>query len=86
MIIIPVKELTSTADEFQQAGQNIDAIIKKLEEHVTCLQETWDDAGKQSFMQYFKEWRHFAGGSTQLLQTIATEMHAIAERYSEADQ
>lgn len=82
---IPLDELHKTADEFRTASQETGLIMNRLDKVVRGLEESWDDAGKQVFYQYYKEWFAHIGGVSELLNVAANELDAIAERYSKAN-
>ena len=79
-------ELIGVADEFQKASGEIAIIVERLSASVKKLEDAWSDAGQQVFYQNYKEWETHRGGFSTMLQLIARNMHAIAERYMEADK
>lgn len=78
-------ELIGAADEFQKASGEIEKIVERLSASVKKLEDAWSDAGQQMFYQNYKEWETHMGGFSTMLQLIARNMQAIAERYLEAD-
>jgi WXG100 family type VII secretion target len=82
---IPLSELEKASKEFRAASQSTDEVMKKLDKVIKDLESVWEDAGKQIFYQYYREWHIHAGSISQLLNLTADELNAIAERYSVAD-
>ena len=78
-------ELLETADEFHRASKETEVMVSRLNQAMKKLEETWSDAGQQVFYQYYKEWQQHMGGFSLILDLVAKDLKAIAERYSDAD-
>jgi WXG100 family type VII secretion target len=83
MKIVP-KDLEDTGKEFHEASLQTQAIRSHLEEVVCNLEKNWSDANKQRFYEHYKEWNQHMVGFSVILDSIAEELEAIADRYKEA--
>lgn len=79
-------ELRQGAEEFSQAGKELQEIVKHLDETTQALERKWSGASQQVFYQQYGELRQYVDGFTVLLANISKEMHAIAERFEKADR
>lgn len=83
---ITPESLTAAAGEFHTAGDDLLAILKRLDETTGGLQEQWEGAAQQAFFKKYQELRQYMEAFSILLDHISTEMNAMAERYDSADQ
>jgi WXG100 family type VII secretion target len=83
---IPTQDLHEAAEEFKQAGNDTMEIAKRLEKVASQLEKKWGGASKQVFYQQYQQWNQLSGGFAILLNNIAQELHAMAERYEDVDQ
>lgn len=81
---VSTDELVVAATEFEQAADDMQLIIERLEKTIAHLEENWQDAGKQTFYQYYDEWHRYMGGFSEILNLTAKELKSIAENYDEA--
>ena len=84
-LLIQPETLIGAAEEFDQAGKDLLAILKKLDETTGNLKDEWEGAAQQVFYKQYLELRQYMEGFTILLGNISTEMSAMAERYDKAD-
>jgi WXG100 family type VII secretion target len=82
---INIEDIQTTAAEFKKASEDTEDMIVRLQQAVKKLEESWEDAGQQTFYKYYQEWHTHISGFSQLLEVIGTELDAIAARYMEAD-
>jgi WXG100 family type VII secretion target len=83
---ITPENLVEAGHDFQQASKDIQSIVNRLEGTMGKLEETWSDAGQQVFFQYYSEWRQHMGGFSEILDEIARQVLAIADRIEEIDK
>jgi WXG100 family type VII secretion target len=77
-------ELKKASQEFRGASRETRDIVQKLEKTITNLESCWQDASQQKFFGYYKEWHQHIQGFSQILDEIAAELDAVADRYANA--
>ncbi len=80
------QDLHEAAEEFKKAGQDTSEIAKRLDKVIGQLEKKWEGASKQVFYQQYEQWGQASGGFETLLNNIARELHAMAERYEHVDK
>jgi WXG100 family type VII secretion target len=85
-IIIPIDELFETARELAKGGKNTADLQKKLEKKMKNLEKAWRDSSKQRYYDYYRELDQQLGACSQIMDTMAREMGAIAERFAELNK
>jgi WXG100 family type VII secretion target len=85
-IIIPIDVLFETSSEFSKAGKTTTDLQLKLEKKMKILEKTWTDSSKQRFFNYYRELDQQLAACGLIMDTIAREMGAIAERYEELNK
>jgi len=83
---IPVDDLYQTASEFKAVGEESRKHIGRLEKAMHALEREWDAASKQVFYKNYEEWRTHMQGFSALLENIAREINAIADRFEREDR
>ena len=84
-LLISPNDLHHAADEFSKAHKETQALIKRLGETTTALEDKWSGASQQMFYKYYKDWMQNIEGPNHLLSVISEEMHAMAERFENID-
>jgi WXG100 family type VII secretion target len=84
-LLIQPEMLTGAAEQFDQAGKDLQGILAKLDETTGGLKDQWEGAAQQVFYKQYVELRQYMEGFTILLGHISIEMNAMAERYDKAD-
>ena len=84
--MISPQDLHEAAEQFRQAGKDTLEIAKRLEKVTGQMEKKWEGASKQVFYQQYQQWNESSGGFAVLLNNIAQELHAMAERYEHVDQ
>ncbi len=82
---IDLVELEKAAGKFSEASETSKTMVVNLEKTMKLLESSWEDSGQELFYQYFKEWKQYMQGSSEVLATISKNMRTIAQKYSEAD-
>lgn len=85
-LLISPEELHRAAQEFSLGSKESQAIVKRLETATAELENKWAGAAQQVFFKNYKEWRQHMGGFVALLNGISQELHAMAERFEQADR
>lgn len=80
---VSTEELVVAATEIEQAADEMQLLTERIEKIMAHLEENWQDAGKQTFYQYYDEWHRYMGGFSQILNMTAKELKSIAENYEE---
>jgi WXG100 family type VII secretion target len=83
---IQPNDLRGAAEKFDQAGKDLDEILKTLDETTTDLKTKWEAASKQVFYKQYGEIRQYMEGMKFLITHVSKEMQAMAERFDKADQ
>jgi WXG100 family type VII secretion target len=85
-IDISPEVLIEASGAFDKAKEDNQKQIKELETAIKKVQAAWPNAAKQGFFQTYKMWEEHMQGFSVLLEQIATDLHAIAERFQETDK
>ena len=85
-VIIAPDRLREVAKEFRVASKDSRKIIKGLDGEMKSLQTKWRSASQQSFYRDYMEWNEHAAGFMLVLESIAREMEAIADRFEKVDR
>jgi WXG100 family type VII secretion target len=78
--------LFEASNAFAKAKEDNQKQIKELEDAIKKVQAAWPNAAKQGFFQTYKLWEEHVQGFSILLDQIAMDLHAIAERFQETDK
>lgn len=84
-VMIAPEELRDVAEKFRTASKNSLKVTKGLEEAMTDLQSKWQGLSQQVFYRDYVEWHEHLVGFVPVLENIAKEIEAIAERFDAAD-
>ncbi len=79
-------DLHEAAEQFKQASKDTLEIAERLDKVTGQLEKKWESASKQVFYQQYQQWSQASGSFAMLLNNIAQELHAMAERYEHIDQ
>lgn len=77
--------LHEAAGAFAKAKEENQKQIKELEAAIKKVQTAWPNAANQGFFQNYKTWEEHMQGFLILLDQIAKDLHAIADRFERAD-
>jgi WXG100 family type VII secretion target len=80
-LLISPNDLHHAAEEFSKANKETQAIIKRLGETTSVLEDKWSGTSQQMFYKYYEEWIQHIEGFNHLLSVSAEEMHAMADRF-----
>ncbi len=83
--ILSVDKIEATAEEFECAARDSQAIMKRLEKAITKLEKERNGVSHEIFYGHYAEWHRLMQGNVVLLMRIAKEMQALADRYQRAD-
>ena len=79
-------ELRQSAEEFNKAGKETQAILKRLDDSTGELEKKWAGAAQQIFFKQYKDLRQYMEAFSVLLGNVSLEMQAMADRYEKADR
>jgi WXG100 family type VII secretion target len=85
-ITITPQEVRSVADQFNNASQESEQMVSRLESTINNLSATWEGMAKQRFYGDYENWRSTMRTYVQLLAQISQELRAIAQRIEDADR
>jgi len=85
-LIIQPEELQKSAQAFKKASKDTSAILKKLDETTSSLENKWSGVTQQTFYKQYRELRQYMEGFAAMMTNIAQEMQAMADRFEKADQ
>ena len=82
---IDLDVLCEVAVEFEQASQETQRMASRLAGSIKRLEDSWMGIEQQTFYLYYREWQQQMEGFSHILQAIAAELGAVAERYEAVD-
>lgn len=85
-IVVPIELLFETSREFSQGAKDTAALQNRLQKKIKVLEQSWQDASNQQFFRYYRELDQQLGVCNQIMEVMAREMSAIAERYEELNK
>jgi WXG100 family type VII secretion target len=85
-IIVPIEMLFDVSKAFQKANMDVANIQAELEKRMQNLENSWSDSSKQNFSRYYRELDQQLAISNEIINTMAREMQAVAERYAELEK
>ena len=85
-IIVPIEMMFETAREYSHGAKDISKLQGNLEKKMKVLEESWSDASNQQFFRYYRELDQQFGVCIQIMEVMAREMNAIAERYEDLNK
>lgn len=77
------RHLQAAAQEFRSAARQADTMVHRLDEQMRKLEESWEDVGKQTLMDHYREWHVYMGNVAQALATMADELEAVAGKVTD---
>lgn len=80
-IMIPIDLLFETAREVAKSRKEMTALKLRLEKKMKLLEKSWSDASSQQFFDYYREVDQQLGATGPILEMIAEQLQAIADRY-----
>jgi len=84
--MIQPDSLRGAAEQFNQAGKDLEGILKRLDETTNELKTQWEAASQQVFYKQYGELHQYMEGMKILVGHISLEMQAMAERFEKADR
>lgn len=78
--------ILKTSSDFEASSKEVTAIAGKLSKSMRRLHDDWDDAGRQKFYLFYREYEQQIENIAEVLLIIADELKAVADRYTEADE
>ncbi|MBN1266495.1 MAG: WXG100 family type VII secretion target [Anaerolineales bacterium] len=85
-ILVTPEEVHQVANQFNQASQESEQMVQRLESTVNNLAPNWDGMTSQRFYSDYETWRTSMRQFVEMLGQVSQEMHAIADRFAAADQ
>lgn len=85
-IKVTPEQVHEVANQFKQASQQSQEIVNRLQSTMSSLQPEWEGMTQQRFYGEYEQWRNSMNQFVQLLQSIAQQLDAIADRFAAADQ
>lgn len=84
-ILITPEQVDDAGKQFDQASQQSQDMVNRLQSLMTGMQPQWEGMTSQRFYQEYEQWRSAMTQFVQLLSDIGTELHAISTRFSQTD-
>lgn len=84
-IRISPEQMMSRVTEYRTQGQNVSEVIVALDNLVAALDGEWEGAGKDSYINRYKDLRRSFVAAEQLIEEIAEALTNTANFYAEAD-
>lgn len=85
-ILITPEQVEQVANQFKQSGEQSQQIVNSLTQSVNGMEGQWDGMTKQRFFQEFQEASRLMNSFVQTLESISTELRAIAQKFRMADE
>lgn len=85
-ILITPEQVEQVANQFKQSGDQSQQIVNSLTQSVNGMEGQWDGMTKQRFFQEFQEASRLMQSFVQTLDSISTELKAIAQKFRMADE
>ncbi|MGM1045166.1 WXG100 family type VII secretion target [Paenibacillus uliginis N3/975] len=85
-ILITPEQVEQVANQFKQSGEQSQQIVNSLTQSVNGMEGQWDGMTKQRFFQEFQEASRLMNSFVQTLDSISTELKAIAQKFRMADE
>jgi len=85
-IIVPIDMLFDVARDFSHGARDTAILQNKLEKKMRILENSWSDAANQQFFRYYRELDQQLIVCNQIMEVMAREMNAIAERYADLNK
>lgn len=85
-ILVTPEQVHEVANQFQNASQETEQMVQRLESTMNNLAPNWDGMTKQRFYSDYETWRSSMRNFVQLLSQISQELHTIGDRFAAADQ
>ena len=78
-------EVRGVATQFNNASQETEQMVGRLESTINNLAPTWEGMAKERFYGDYENWRSTMRNYVQLLAQISQELRAIADRFQGVD-
>lgn len=85
-IIVSPAQLRQVSGQFRQESQNSRDLIQRLDTSLNSMQAEFQGMTSRSFYSNFQASKTNMNQFVQLLEQVAQEMDAIAQRFEAADQ
>jgi WXG100 family type VII secretion target len=85
-ILVTPEQVHDVANQFNNASQESEQMVQRLEGTMNNLSPNWDGMTAQRFYGDYENWRNNMRQFVQLLAQVSQELHSIADRFAAADQ
>ncbi|WP_106765957.1 WXG100 family type VII secretion target [Paenibacillus faecalis] len=85
-ILITPEQVEQVANQFKQSSEQSQQIVNSLTQSVNGMEGQWDGMTKQRFFQEFQEASRLMNSFVLTLESISTELKAIAQKFRMADE
>jgi len=85
-ILITPDQVDDVARQFEQAAEESNNMVSRLQSTMGTLDAEWDGVAQQRFYQDWQQWHGDMLRYGELLQNIAQQLHAVAARFRAADE
>lgn len=85
-ITITPEQVEEMARHFVSGGEQSRQIMARLQQSVQSLEQDWEGVSKQRFVQDFQEADKQMQALARMLESIALELNALANRFRLIDQ
>lgn len=85
-IIVPIDMLFEIAKELSRGGKSTAELHQELDKKMKALEKVWGVSAQQRFFTYYRELDLQLAACNEIMNTMAREMQAIAERFAELNR
>lgn len=82
---VNVQRLKSAASELEQISANINAQVRKMDEHVSSLRKAWQGEGANEYLGKYNRHSDTFKAMAKAIQDAAATLNANAAAYNQAD-
>lgn len=84
-INVSPEQVRQVSGQFKQASQESQQIFNNLTTTINNMQGEWEGVAQQRFYQEYDQWKNSMGQFVQMLDSIGTQLEAIATRFETVD-
>lgn len=85
-IKVTPEQVHQVANQFKQASTQSQEMVSRLGSTMSGMQPEWEGMTQQRFYSDYEQWKTSMTQFVQLLNQIGTQLDAIADRFTAADQ
>lgn len=85
-ILISPEQVDQVANQFKQSSEQSQQIVSSLTQSINGMEGQWEGMTKQRFFTEFQEASKQMQSFVQTLNSISTELTAIAQKFRSVDQ